>query len=110
MVRSLYFTQPQTIPDQMSPDPYKQSLTDAIAKLIDIRELLFDATFQVAITNELKDWSDTVDVGEVHTISKELLDSCSDTNVQLLVRLLTSVEKTCESLLNLNSLDIAENL
>ena len=52
----------------MSPEPYKQSLSDAVAKLMDIRELLFDVTFQVAITNELKDWSDTVDVGEVHTI------------------------------------------
>ncbi len=45
----------------MSPDPYKQSLTDAAARLIYIRELLFDATFQVAITNELRDWSDTVE-------------------------------------------------
>ena len=89
-------------------DPYKQSLTDAAAKLIHIRELLFDATFQVAITQELKDWSDTVEVGEVHTFSKELLESCSDTNVQLLTSLLTSVEKTCESLLNLNNLELEE--
>ena len=92
----------------MSPDPYTQSLNEAVAKLIDIREVLFEATFQVAITNELKDWSDTVDVGEVHTISKELLDSCSDTNVQLLAKLLTNVERTCETLLNLNNLDVGE--
>ncbi|OGX88596.1 hypothetical protein [Hymenobacter glacialis] len=94
----------------MSPDPYTQSLNEAVAKLIGIREALFEATFQVAITNELKDWSDTVDVGEVHTISKELLDSCSDTNVQLLARLLTNVERTCETLLNLNNLDVEETV
>ncbi len=93
----------------MSPDPYKQSLTDAAARLIYIRELLFDATFQVAITNELRDWSDTVEEGEVHSISKELLESCSDTNVQLLTKLLTSVERTCDSLLNLNSLELEED-
>ena len=93
----------------MSPEPYKQSLSDAVAKLMDIRELLFDVTFQVAITNELKDWSDTVDVGEVHTISKELLESCDDTNVQLLTQLLTHVEKTCESLLNLNNLELEDD-
>ena len=90
-------------------DPYKQSLTDAAAKLIHIRGLLFDATFQVAITNELKDWSDTVEVGEVHTFSKELLESCSDTNVQLLASLLTNVENTCESLLNLNNLELEDD-
>ena len=89
-------------------EPYKQSLTDAAAKLIHIRELVFDAAFQVAITNELKDWSDTVEVGEVHTFSKELLESCSDTNVQLLAKLLTNVEKTCESLLLLNNLELDE--
>lgn len=92
----------------MSPDPYKQSLTNAAAKLVHIRELLFDATFQVAIANELRDWSDTVEVGEVHTISKELLESCSDTNVQLLTKLLTKVERTCDSLLNLNGLELEE--
>jgi len=94
--------------DCMSTDPYKQSLTDAAARLIHIRELLFDATFQVAIANELRDWSDTVEVGEVHTISKELLESCSDTNVQLLTKLLTNVERTCDSLLNLNGLELEE--
>lgn len=94
--------------DSMSPDPYKQSLTDAAARLVHIRELLFDATFQVAIANELRDWSDTVEVGEVHTISKELLESCSDPNVQLLTKLLTNVERTCDSLLNLNSLELEE--
>lgn len=93
----------------MSPDPYKQSLTDAAARLIHIRELLFDVTFQVAIANELRDWSDTVKVGEVHTISKELLESCNDTNVQLLTKLLISVERTCDSLLNLNSLELEED-
>ena len=90
----------------MPNEAYRNSLSDAVAKLLDIRELLFDATFQVAVTNELKEWSDSIPVGEVYTIPSELLTSCSDANVQLLAQLMANVERTCDSLLNLNNLEL----
>jgi hypothetical protein len=90
----------------MPTDAYRSSLTDAVARLLAIREQLFDTTFQVAVTNELKEWSDSIPVGEVYTIPSELLSSCSDTNVQLLAQLMANVERTCDSLLNLNNLEL----
>jgi hypothetical protein len=57
----------------MPTEAYRSSLADAVAKLLAIREQLFDATFQVAVTNELKEWSDSIPVGEVYTILSELL-------------------------------------
>jgi hypothetical protein len=47
----------------MPTEAYRSSLADAVARLVAIREQLFDATFQVAVTNELKEWSDSIPVG-----------------------------------------------
>ncbi len=90
----------------MSLSPYQESLSTSISRLCEIREQIFDMAFRTAITNELKDWSDTIDVGETVTFSKELLESCEDTNVQLLIHLLTQVERTVDSLVNLNNLPL----
>ena len=88
--------------------PYKQALQDAVSTLVAIREQLFDTTFQVAVTGELKEWSDTVAVGESITMPKEVFASCDDKNVQMLTALMTQVEQTCDSLLDLNNLEIEE--
>jgi len=92
----------------VTPDPYKESLSAAVTRLIEIREQIYDTTFQVAITGELKEWSDTIEEGDSYTISKEVFGGCSDENVRLLVRLMTAVEKTCDSLLNFNNLEVEE--
>lgn len=60
--------------------------------------------FQLAIAGELKEWSDSVPAGEIHTFTKELFEGCSDSNVQLLVRLLNKLESTVDSLCNLNNI------
>ncbi|MGI4822603.1 MAG: hypothetical protein ACRYFV_15445 [Janthinobacterium lividum] len=65
----------------MPAEAYQDSLSHAITTLLAIREQLFDVSFQVAVTNELKEWSDSIPVGEVYTIPSELLASCSDANV-----------------------------
>lgn len=61
--------------------------------------------FQVAIKGELKEWSDSVPVGEFHTFTREMFEGCSDTNMQLLVKLLDNVESTVDSICNLNNID-----
>ena len=94
----------------MEPTAYKESLEATAAKLLAMREELFEAIFQIAITDELREWSATIEVGETYSISKELLESCADTNVQLLTTLLTAIERTCDSLLNINKLDINDIL
>jgi len=92
----------------MDPNEYKESLQQAAAALVNIREQLFNTTFQVAITGELKEWSDTIPEGEQVTFSKEVFAGCDDANVQLLTGLLDAVERTCDSLLNLNHLELED--
>lgn len=90
----------------MDSTAYKESLQQAASALFNIRERLFNAVFQVAITGELKEWSDTITVGEQVTFSKEMFEGCEDANVQLLTQLLNNVEQTCDSLLNLNNIEL----
>jgi len=93
----------------MEPPEYKESLEQAAAALVGIREQLFNIIFQVAITGELREWADSVEIGEQFTFSKEMFTGCGDANIQLLTQLLTSVEQTCDSLLNLNNLHLADD-
>lgn len=89
----------------MQTEPYRETLTETVTKLVDIRQQVFDLLFQVAVTGELKEWSDSVPVGEFHTFTKEIFEGCSDTNMQLLVKLLNNVESTVDSICNLNNID-----
>lgn len=54
----------------MESSEYKESLQQAATTLIAMREQLFHTVFQVAITGELKEWSDSIDVGDQVTFSK----------------------------------------
>src|SRR5690349_14649915 len=89
----------------MQIDHYKETLSETVTKLVDIRGQVFDLLFQVAMTGELKEWSNSVPVGEFHNFTREMFEGCSDTNMQLLVKLLDNVERTVESICNLNNID-----
>lgn len=89
----------------MQIDNYRETLSETVTKLVDIRGQVFDLVFQVAITGELKEWSDSVPVGEFHNFTREMFEGCSDTNMQLLVKLLDNVERTVDSICNLNNID-----
>ncbi|GAB3840684.1 hypothetical protein [Hymenobacter jeollabukensis] len=93
----------------MESTEYRESLQQAATALVGIRGQLFDLVFQVAITGELKEWADSIAVGEQVTFSKEMFAGCEDTNVRLLTQLLTGVEQTCDSLLNLNNLHLGDD-
>jgi hypothetical protein len=86
-------------------DHYRETLTETVTKLDDIRQQVFDLIFQVAITGELKEWSDSVPVGEFHNFTREMFAGCSDANMQLLVKLLDNIESTADSICNLNNID-----
>lgn len=84
---------------------YRETLTETVSKLVDIRQQIFDLLLQVAVTGELKEWSDKVPIGESHSFTKKMFEGCSDTNMQLIVKLLNNVEITVDSLCNLNNID-----
>jgi hypothetical protein len=88
----------------MQQEYYQQVVADAANKLVDIREVVFNAIFQLAMAGELKEWSDAVGVGDSFTFTKDIFEGCDDANIQLLTNLLTQIENTCDSLCNLNNL------
>ncbi len=88
----------------MQSEGYRECLISSVNNLADIRQMIFDSMVPMAMQGELKEWSDSVPVGEEHFISKELLGSLEDINVQHLMRLMKKVDETIETLMNSNNL------
>jgi hypothetical protein len=87
-------------------EDYREELEHTAYRLLDMRESLFEAIVQILAKGELKEWCESMDEGEKVTFTKEIFEGCDDTNVQLLTKLLSQVEKTFGSLCNLNDLEI----
>jgi len=87
---------------------YKESLADAMKTLIEVNERLYDSLLYIEMQGELKEWNDTVPIGEVHQFDFELFKNSDDTNIQLLVKLMEKVDETYNSIKNLNGIEIEE--
>ena len=59
---------------------------------------------------DLKEWNDSVPVGEVHNFNFELFKNSCDANIQLLVTLIEKVDETFESIKNLNCIVFEEDV
>ena len=83
---------------------YKDSIKEAVEKLFSAREELFTSIFHIAMAGELNEWNKSVEVGEVHEFTKDVFEGCEDTNIKILTKLLTHIEKTAESICNINGI------
>lgn len=83
---------------------YRAILIDSLNKLSNSRHEVFYSAINLAMSGELAEWNKGIEVGEVITLDKSLLESCEDTNIRLLTSLLIKIEDTFESLANLNSI------
>ena len=83
---------------------YKESIADAVKKLIVAREELFYSIFHIAMAGELYEWNRSVKIGEVHEFSTEIFEGFNDINIQLLTKLMGNIEDITDSVCNLNSL------
>lgn len=92
----------------MQPNYYKENLKSAIINLINVNNSIYDSIIGISMQGELKDFNDSVPIGEVHQFDFEVFKNSSDTNVQLLIKLMEKVEETFESIANINSINIAE--
>lgn len=57
---------------------------------------------------DLKGFNEAVPIGEVHQLDFALFKNGDDTNVQLLIKLMETVDETFESVKNINSLKLDE--
>ncbi len=89
----------------MQTTPYRENLYEALQNLIKVNHSLFESVVTLSMQGDLKEWNDTVPIGEIHQFDFELFKNSSDTNIQLLVKLMETVETTYESIKNINSIN-----
>jgi len=84
----------------MEEDNYKENLKEALRNLIKVHQSIYQSLIDVSMQGDLKEWNDSVPIGEVHDFSFQLFKNSSDTNIQLLVKLIENVDATFESIKN----------
>lgn len=89
----------------MQTDNYKENLKEALKNLIMVNKSIYDSIIPIAMQGELKEFNDSVPIGEVHQFDFDVFKNCDDTNIQLLVKLIENVEETFETIKNLNSIE-----
>jgi hypothetical protein len=57
---------------------------------------------------DLKEWNNTVPIGETHQFDFELFKNSDDTNIQMLAKLIETVDETFESIKNINNITFDE--
>jgi hypothetical protein len=90
----------------MNTDNYKENLKEALLNLIRVNESIFNSLIDISMQGDLKDWNDSVPVGETHQFSFELFKNSDDINIQLLIKIIEKVDETFESIKNINSIQI----
>ncbi len=85
----------------MQQDNYKENIKEALSNLIKVNKSILQSLIDVSMQGELKEWNDSVPLGEVHDFNLKLFKNSCDTNIQLLIRLIEKVDETFESIKNL---------
>lgn len=92
----------------ISDNNYRENLKEALKNLIRVNESIYNSIINVSMQGDLKEFNDAVPIGEVHQFDFELFKNSVDTNIQLLVKLMETVDETFESIKNINSLKLDE--
>ena len=92
----------------MHTDNYRENLKEALKNLIRVNESIYGSIIDVSMQGDLKDFNDAVPIGEVHHFDFELFKNSGDTNIQLLIKLMETVDETFESIKNINSIKLDE--
>ena len=95
----------------MQTEHYRDNLQAALQTLMGVNRSLYLNVIGIAMQGELKDFNDAVPVGEVHNFDFAVFENCTDTNIQLLVKLMKAVDETFLSIQNINNIEFedAEN-
>ncbi|MFZ6025871.1 MAG: hypothetical protein ACOYVG_15625 [Bacteroidota bacterium] len=92
----------------MQTENYKENLKEALRNLIRVNESIFNSLIDISMQGDLKEWNDSVPIGETHQFDFELFKNSGDTNIQLLVKLIETVHTTFETIKNINSIQLDE--
>jgi len=92
----------------MQTDNYKENLKEALKNLIRVNESIFNSLIDISMQGDLKEWNDTVPIGETHQFDFEVFKNSDDSNIKLLVELIEKVDTTFETIKNINSIQFDE--
>ncbi len=92
----------------MQTENYRENLKEALKNLIKVNGIIYYSCIDIVMQGELKEWNKSVPIGEVHQFDFELFKNSDDTNIQLLVKLMETVDETFETIKNINSLKLDE--
>jgi hypothetical protein len=92
----------------MQSDNYKEILRDALQNLVKVNQSIMDSLIPISMQGELKEWNDSVPIGEIHQFDFALFKSCDDINIQLLVKLIENVDETYQTIKNSNGIELDE--
>lgn len=86
-------------------DSYEKGIIEALNKLIEANNAIFDGAVGIALHGELKEWSDSVPEGETHTFEFSLIKQSEDPNIKLLIALMEEIESMYHTICSLNGID-----
>jgi len=86
-------------------DSYEKGIIEALNKLIEANNAIFDGAVGIALHGELKEWSDGVPDGETHTFEFALIKQSEDPNIKLLIALMEEIESMYHTICSLNGID-----
>jgi len=92
----------------MQTDNYKENLKEALKNLIRVNESIFNSLIDISMQGDLKEWNDTVPIGETHQFDFEVFKNSDDSNIKLLVELIEKVDTTFETIKNIKSIQFDE--
>ncbi len=92
----------------MQTEDYKSNLKETLKNLINVNESIYNSIINISTQGDLKEWNDTISVGESFKFDFELFKSSDDTNVQLLMELIEKIDSTYETIKNINGLIIED--
>ena len=59
----------------------------------------------ISMQGDLKEWNDTISIGETFQFDYKLFKNSDDTNIQLLVELIDKIDSTYHTIKNINGID-----
>lgn len=92
----------------MQTENYRANLTEALKNLISVNESIFSSLVDISMQGDLKEWNDTISIGETYQFDFELFKNSDDTNIQLLVELIEKIDSTYQTIKNINGIDIED--
>lgn len=88
----------------MQDENYRTNVKDALRNLIKVNESIYGSIINIAMQGELKEFNDSVPIGETHQFNFDLFRNSGDATIQLLVKLIGEVESAFESIININGI------